>query len=98
MNIATKLFKTNKEGAQKAYGSITIENAVAIRISVIESAKGKFVSFPSRKKANGEYEDLAFPVSKEARAEITDAVMKAYAELDSTDASDKETPAWDEGE
>lgn len=70
----------NKEGAVKAIGSFSLDNAFAIRgVRIMEDKNGKdFVAFPSREKANGEYEDLAFPLSKEFYHKVTEAIVAEY--------------------
>jgi stage V sporulation protein G len=68
--------------AVKALASITIEDSFVVTgIRVIASQKGSlFCSMPSRKMPNGEYKDICFPLSAEARALITDEILKAYYE------------------
>jgi len=70
----------DKEGAVKAIGSFSLDNAFAVRgVRVMEDKTGKdFVAFPSREKANGEYEDLAFPLSKEFYHKVTEAIVAEY--------------------
>ena len=67
-------------GGVKAIGSFSLDNAFAVRgMRVMEDKKGRnFVACPSRERANGEYEDIAFPLSKEFYHEITDAIMKEF--------------------
>ena len=54
-------------GGVKAIGSFSLDNSFAVRgMRVMEDKKGRnFVAFPSRERANGDYEDIAFPLSKE---------------------------------
>ena len=48
----------------------------------MEDKNGKnFVAFPSREKANGEYEDLAFPLNKEFYRELTEALVNDYQRI-----------------
>ena len=70
----------NRDGAVKAIGSFSLDNAFAIRgVRIMEDKNGKnFVAFPSREKSNGEYEDLAFPLSKEFYHQVTEAVVAEY--------------------
>lgn len=72
----------NKEGGVKAIGSFSLDHEFAIRgVRVMEDKNGhNFVAFPSREKANGEYEDIAFPLNKEFYKTITDSLIKAYEE------------------
>ena len=67
-------------GGVKAIGSFSLDNSFAVRgMRVMEDKKGRnFVAFPSRERANGDYEDIAFPLSKEFYHQITDAFMKEF--------------------
>lgn len=69
--------------AVKALASITIEESFVVTgIRVIESQKGSlFCSMPSRKMPNGEYKDICFPNSAEARAMINEEILKVYNEV-----------------
>ena len=70
----------NKEGGVKAIGSFSLDNSFAIRgVRVMEDKNGRnFVAFPSREKSNGEYEDIAFPLSKEFYHEVSEALIGEY--------------------
>ena len=59
------------------FASITIQNCFVVGgIRVMDSKKGIFVSMPQRKNdASGEYHDIAFPISKEAREQVNEAVL-----------------------
>lgn len=80
-DIRLNLLNTNN--AVKAIGSFSLDNAFAIRgIRVMEDKNGNnFVAFPSREKANGEYEDLAFPLSKEFYRKVTEAIVNEYEKV-----------------
>jgi len=63
-----------------AFASVTVADLVAISgVRVVDSEKGLFVSMPQAKDAQGEYRDIAFPVMKGLRQEISKAVLDAYA-------------------
>ena len=71
----------NKEGRSiKAIGSFSLDGEFAVRgVRVMEDKNGRnFVAFPSREKSNGEYEDIAFPLSKEFYHKVTDAIIEEY--------------------
>ena len=44
----------------------------------MEGANGLFVSMPSYRAGNGEYKDICFPCTKEARIQLNEAVLNAY--------------------
>lgn len=77
-DVRLNLLKT--ENAVKAIGSFSLDNAFAVRgVRVMEDKNGhNFVAFPSREKADGSYEDIAFPLSKELYATITGAIVEEY--------------------
>ena len=80
MNITdVRLKKVNTEGKMKAIASITIDDAFVVRdIRVIEGQNGLFVAMPSRKTADGEFRDIAHPITSDARELIQSAILKEY--------------------
>ncbi|MBQ6128951.1 MAG: septation regulator SpoVG [Lachnospiraceae bacterium] len=80
MNITdVRIRKMTKEGNMKAVASITIDNELAIHdIKIIEGEKGLFIAMPSRKTPEGEFRDIAHPISSESREVLQKAVLDAY--------------------
>ncbi len=64
----------------RAFVSITFENCFVVRgIKVIEGANDKrFVAMPSRKRADGTYQDVAHPVNNETRDWIEGEILQKY--------------------
>jgi len=87
MKIEVKVKKVNLDKI-KAFADITIEGSYVVKgLKVMEGSNGLFVSMPSTKlktpyeNKKGEtvlYQDTFFPVTKEARLELIDAVLGAY--------------------
>lgn len=76
-----RIRKLEKEGKMKAVVSITIENEFVVHdIKIIEGDKGLFIAMPSRKTADGEYRDIAHPISSETRTQIQDLILAKYKE------------------
>lgn len=82
MNITdVRIRKINQDGKMKAIVSVTLDDAFVIHdVKVIEGQNGLFVAMPSRKTPEGEFRDIAHPISTSAREIIQSAVLKAYAE------------------
>lgn len=82
MNITdVRIRKVNVEGKMKAIVSVTFDDAFVIHdVKVVEGQNGLFVAMPSRKTPEGEYRDIAHPISTSARSVIQEAVLKAYEE------------------
>lgn len=65
----------------KALASVVINGELAVRgIKVMEGENGTFVAMPS-KKVGGEFTDIAFPVTAEAREALNNAVLDSYNKL-----------------
>ncbi|WP_457549708.1 SpoVG family protein [Archaeoglobus sp.] len=76
-----RIYKTRGDGIVKAYASVSLDNEFVVKgLKVVENEKGVRVLMPSRKAKDGSYQDIFHPMSKEARAKIVDAVLKAYRE------------------
>ena len=70
---------SNKDSNLKAFASITLDDAVCITgIRIVEGKNGVFMSMPQSKDNDGEYHDVAFPITKDAREAIQDAVLDEY--------------------
>lgn len=74
--------KVAKEGKMKAIVSITIDNEFVVHdIKVIEGEKGIFIAMPSKKSTDGEYRDIAHPISSQVREKIQTEIMRRYEEV-----------------
>lgn len=63
----------------RATASVCFDGQLVVHdIRVVEGVNGLFVSMPSRKTGQGEYRDIAHPVTAEAREKIQAAVLKAF--------------------
>ena len=74
-----RVYLRSREDKLKAFVSVTLDAAFAVKdLKVVDGSKGLFVSYPSRKKADGTYRDLAHPITRELREEIQTQVLDAY--------------------
>lgn len=74
-----KIRKILNEGKMKAIVSITFDNAFVVHdIKVVEGKAGLFVAMPSRRVPNGDFRDVAHPITPEARKQLEEAVLGAY--------------------
>ena len=71
------------DGRKLAVASVTLDNEFVVHdINVIDGDRGLFISMPSRRMPNGEYRDIAHPITAEARQKIQDAVLNTYEEAE----------------
>lgn len=67
------------EGKMKAIVSVTLDDMFVIHdVKVVEGQNGLFVAMPSRKTPDGEFRDIAHPITASAREVIQVAVLQAY--------------------
>lgn len=71
--------KLSKEGKMKAVVSITLDDEFVVHdIKVIEGEKGLFIAMPSKKSVDGEFRDIAHPISQETREKIQNVILEQY--------------------
>jgi len=63
----------------KAFVSITLNDSFVIRgLKIIHGNSGLFVAMPSRKRPDGQHQDLAHPINDATRKYLTERVMKEF--------------------
>ena len=79
-DVRLRLGKCTEEGGKlKAYVDITFEESFVVHgLKIIEGQNGLFVAMPSRRMPNGEFKDIAHPITLELRSELTRVVLEAY--------------------
>ena len=77
---SVKVMKEEREGSRmKGIASVLIDDCFVIRdIRIIEGNDGLFIAMPSRRKNDGEYQDVAHPINAETRKMFEDAIFEEY--------------------
>jgi stage V sporulation protein G len=71
--------KGENSGNTLAFANVTVDNLVAINgLRVVSGENGLFVSMPQSKDKEGNYHDIAFPLSGDLRREISSAVLDGF--------------------
>ena len=79
MEITEIRVHLRNEEKLKAFVTITIENCFVVRnMKIIQGNKGLILCMPSRKLADGNYKDIAHPITMEFRKFLEDKVLAAY--------------------
>lgn len=74
-----RLRRVNTEGRMRAIASITIDNEFVVHdIRVIDGNNGMFVAMPSKRTPDGEFRDIAHPITSSTREKIQVAVLAEY--------------------
>jgi stage V sporulation protein G len=64
----------------KAYADIVIDDSFLVRGLKLIYTDRFFISMPARKRKDGTFTDIAFPVKEETRKMIELKILKAYEE------------------
>lgn len=71
--------KVTEESKMKAIVSVTFDDEFVVHdIKVIDGINGIFIAMPSRKMPDGEFRDIAHPISPTTRKKIQEAVFLEY--------------------
>lgn len=83
MNITdVRIRKVNDDGKMKAVVSVTFDDEFVVHdIKIIEGQNGLFIAMPSRKMGEGDFRDIAHPLTSETRNRIKTAIFEAYDKL-----------------
>jgi stage V sporulation protein G len=66
----------------KAYATVTFDDSFVVRdMRVIDGKNGIFLSMPARRKRNGDYQDVCFPISAKLRDLMENEVLEKFDEL-----------------
>jgi len=66
----------------KAYATVTFDDSFVVRdMRIIEGKNGIFLSMPARRKRNGDYQDVCFPISAKLRDLMENEVLEKFDEL-----------------
>jgi stage V sporulation protein G len=70
------------ESKLKAVVSVTFDDEFVVHdIKVIDGQNGLFIAMPSRKVGEGDFRDIAHPLTSEVRSRIKDAIFQEYDRL-----------------
>ncbi|MBQ5441078.1 MAG: septation regulator SpoVG [Firmicutes bacterium] len=88
MNITDiRIRKVGDESKLKAVASITFDGEFVVHdIKVIDGQNGMFIAMPSKKMGEGDFRDIAHPLTQEVRTQLRDAVLDAYNKAFAEDA------------
>ncbi|MBN2040769.1 MAG: SpoVG family protein [Spirochaetes bacterium] len=89
-NIITevRVFPKDNLGKTLGFANITLMDKFVVKnLRIVQGEKGIFIGMPSNKRKNGEFIDLFFPITQEARDLITSAIIQKYEEVVHVDAN-----------
>ena len=76
-----RIRKVDADSKMKAVVSVTFDDEFVVHdIKVIEGQNGMFIAMPSKKMGEGDFRDIAHPLTQEVRNRLKDAVLTKYHE------------------
>ena len=79
MHLDVKVRPTPGKGNLLGYASVNINGCFAVSsIKVVSGENGIFTFMPSYQDNNGGYRDICFPITKEFRQQLNEAVVSEY--------------------
>jgi stage V sporulation protein G len=75
-----RLYRLESDSKTKAFVDVAIGSFLVKGLRVVEGRKGLFLSMPREKAKDGKYYDSFFPLTKEAKENLSELVLAAYQE------------------
>ena len=89
-----RIRKIDDEGKMKAVASVTFDGEFVVHdIKVVDGEKGLFIAMPSKKMGEGDFRDIAHPLTSETRNKIKEAILDAYDNIDEEDEQPEQKEA-----
>src|SRR5262249_44838513 len=81
MEISEIRVHLRNEGKLKAFATVTFDSCFVVRnMKIVQGSKGLILGMPSRKMPDGQFKDIAHPISTEFRKVLEDRILGAYHE------------------
>ena len=79
VEYAVRIYPVKDSKYTLANANVDINGIFAIRgVKIIRGENGPFVAMPQYKDGHGDYHDICFPCTKEARQQFNETVLSAY--------------------
>lgn len=88
LNITeVRINKVDGDEKLRAFAAIVLDDAFLVGdLRVVEGEDGYFVAMPSKRRRDGSFKDIAFPLNNEVREALERRVLLAYEESTGTRA------------
>lgn len=79
MKITKVNVRLYEKSSLKGFADVTLDDCLVLTgIKIVDGKKGHFISMPSEAGADDKYYDIYFPITKDFREELEDAVLDEY--------------------
>ena len=78
-----RIRKISDDSKLKAVASITFDDEFVVHdIKIIDGQNGLFIAMPSKRMGEGDFRDIAHPLTSETRNRIKDAILEKYDNME----------------
>lgn len=74
----SRIYKLDTDSKLKAFADVSFSGIVIKGLSVVNGAKGLFVSMPRHQGKDGKWYDTVYPETKELKQQLSEVVLEAY--------------------
>lgn len=79
MKITKVNVRLYDKSSLKGFADVTLDDCLVLTgIKIVDGKKGHFISMPAQAGADDKYYDIFFPITKEFREDLEDAVLDEY--------------------
>lgn len=79
LSIKASRVKVFNKDKLRGFADVIINESYVVRgFRIIEGQNGLFVAMPSRSQGGGQYEDIFFPITRDAREDLQKIILDAY--------------------
>ena len=79
MDITDVRVSLRNEDRLKAFVTITFDDCFVVRgLKIIDGQDGLFVAMPSRRRPDGQFQDVAHPIHRRMRARLEESILAEY--------------------
>lgn len=75
-----RLYRFARDSKIKAFVDIAVGDFVVKGLRLVQGKKGLFLAMPQEKAKDGRWYNLFYPLTKQARQNLTEVVLTAYQE------------------
>jgi stage V sporulation protein G len=74
-----RIKRVESDDKLKAYVTVTFDGCFAVHnLKIIAGEFGRFVAMPSRRTRDGEFKDIAHPITTEFRQMVQERILEAF--------------------
>ena len=74
----SRIYKLETDSKLKAFADVTFSGVLIKGFSVVDGAKGLFVSMPRHQGKDGKWYNTVYPSTDELKQQLSEAVLEAY--------------------